>query len=224
MIGEASIYVLADAGFAPGIAGLVSSRITEEFYRPSLVIALDERQSKGSGRSISAFHITKALDECQELLVRHGGHALAAGFTILNENIEALRARMLEIAARELKAEDLIPTLRIDLELPLTQANWETMALVDDLQPFGIGNPRPTFLSRNVQVRGCRLVGSGDRTGLKLVVSDGASVWDAIAFGQSTPPGQVPRYIDLVYNLQARVWNGTLRMELAVKDWRPAAT
>jgi single-stranded-DNA-specific exonuclease len=222
-IGDASVYVLADARFAPGIAGLVSSRITEEFYRPSLVIALDEKQSKGSGRSIAAFHITKALDECQGLLVRHGGHALAAGFTVLNENIDALRSLMLDIAARDLEAADLVPTLKIDLELPLTQANQETMALVDDLQPYGIGNPRPTFLSRSVQVRGCRLVGSGDRTGLKLVISDGASVWDAIAFGQSTPPEQVPRYIDLVYSMQARVWNGSLRTELVVKDWRPSA-
>ena len=221
--GDERIYVLADTSYLPGIAGLVASRITEEFYRPSLVIALEEVQSKGSARSISGFHITNALDECQDLLVRHGGHALAAGFTVRNENIEPLRAKMREIAARELTEPDLVPVLKVDLVLPLTQANWDTMSLVDELQPFGIGNPRPVFLSPNVQVRGCRSVGSGERSGLKMVLSDGASVWDAIAFGQAAQPEQVPRNIDVVYTLQSRLWNNEHRMELVVKDWRPAA-
>jgi single-stranded-DNA-specific exonuclease len=223
-MGEQPLYVLADARYMSGIAGLVASRITEEFYRPSLVIALDGEESRGSGRSISAFHLTRALDECRDLLVRHGGHAMAAGFSILNDRIGSFREKMLSIAARVLAPQDLIPTVKVDVALPLSQANAETIAMVEDLQPFGIGNPRPTFVSHSVLVRGSRLVGRGENTSLKLVVSDGAAVWDAIAFRDATPPVQVPRHIDLVYTIRTRMWKGQRRVELVVKDWRPAGS
>ena len=220
-LGDDLIYVLANPAYTVGIAGLVASRITEEFYRPTLVIALEEKHSKGSARSIEAFHITKALDECSELLLRHGGHAAAAGFSISNDRIDEFRSRMRDIAARQLAADNLVPALRIDVALPLTQANWETLALVEGLQPFGVGNPYPTFVSYNVQVRDCRPVGS-ERTGLKLKLSDGVAVWDAIAFQQDIQADSFPRHIDVVYSLQSRVWNNEKRMELVVKDLRPS--
>ncbi len=219
--GDRLIYVLADPAYMAGIVGLVASRITEEFYRPSIVIALEEGQSKGSARSIEGFHITEALDECEELLVRHGGHAIAAGFTISNDKIDAFRAQMHDIAARRLRAEDLVPALKIDMALPLNQFNGENLALVESLQPFGVGNPRPTFVSYNVQVRDCRRVGS-ERTGLKLRLSDGMAVWDAIAFGQDTPAESVSKCIDIVYTMHSGIWNGERRMELMVKDLRPS--
>jgi single-stranded-DNA-specific exonuclease len=221
-LGDDLIYILAHPAYTVGIAGLVASRITEEFYRPTLVIALEEGQSKGSARSISAFHITKALDECKDLLVKHGGHAAAAGFTICNDKLDAFRARLREIAARQLTPQDLLPSLKIDATLPLTKANGETLALIEDLQPFGVGNPKPTFLSYNVQVRDSRPI-STERAGVKLKLSDGVAIWDAVAF-QEIAAQNLSERIDVVYTLQSNTWNGRRWIELVVKDLRPATT
>ncbi|MGQ9493593.1 MAG: single-stranded-DNA-specific exonuclease RecJ [Anaerolineae bacterium] len=220
-LGDNLIYILASSDYTVGIAGLVASRIMEEFYRPTLVIALEEQQSKGSARSISAFHITKALDECQDLLVKHGGHAVAAGFTIHNDKLDALRARLHEIASKQLTPQDLVPSLKIDAALPLNKANGETLALIEGLQPFGVGNPKPTFVSYNVRVRECRPINS-ERAGLKLKLSDGIAVWDAIAF-QEIAAGNLSDYIDVVYTLQSNTWHDRKWLELVVKDLRPAA-
>ncbi len=215
------IYVLADSAYMAGIAGLVASRIVEEFYRPTLVIALGEEESKGSARSIKGFHVTRALDECDVLLKRHGGHSAAAGFTIGNDNIDAFREKLKKIARRELTEDDLVKPVKIDMALSLTRADGETLAQVEMLQPFGMGNPRPTFVSYDVQVRACYPVGSAG-TSLKFKLSDGVAVWDAIAFRQRIPADQVPGRIDVVYTLQSRIWNNKERLELVVKDWRPA--
>ncbi len=218
--GNEPVYVLASPAYAVGIAGLVASRITDEFYRPSIVIALDETESKGSARSISAFHITRALDACQGLLVKHGGHAAAAGLTIKNENIDALREALNAIAREQLTDEDWVPELKIDSALTLPQVNGATWALLEGLQPFGVGNPTPTFVTHNVQLREARPVGS-ERPALKLKLSDGRAIWDAIHFGEVASERLASR-IDVVYTMQSRTWNGQDRLELVVKDLRPA--
>jgi single-stranded-DNA-specific exonuclease len=219
--GDAKAYVLADEAYQAGIAGLVASRVQDEFYRPTLVIALGEDEGKGSARSIAGFHITRALEECDKLLVRFGGHSAAAGFTIRNDRIGAFRQKMLEIADRSLREEDLIAQLPIDAETPLCQMGRDTARQLDLLEPYGVGNPRPVFLSRDVQVRRCHAVGK-DGTSLKFKLSDGVAIWDAIAFRQSVSPDEVPPAIDIVYSLQSRVWNDQERLELVIKDWRPA--
>ena len=100
--------------------------------------------------------------------------------------------------------------------------SWATCSEIELLQPFGIGNPRPTLLSQDVTVRSCRNVGS-DGSSLKFKVSSGSAVWDAIAFRQHTSAEAVPPAIDVVYSLQRGVWNGEERLELVIKDWRPAS-
>lgn len=219
-LGDQRLYVLASPVYSVGIAGLVASRITEEFHRPTLVIALEDGESRGSARSISAFHITRALDACHDLLERYGGHAAAAGFTIKNENIAALRTALLSMAEEQLTAEDLVPELKIDQALPLSQANGEVLAVTKRLQPFGVGNPTPTFVSHNVQVRDARRIGQ-ERPGLRLKLGDGRAIWDAIAFGDVPDERLAPR-IDVAYALQSRAWNGEERLELLIKDMRPS--
>ena len=226
-LGDDLIYVLASpeyvsADYMVGIAGLVAGRIMEEFYRPTIVIAKAEEESRGSARSIEGLHITKALDECRELLVRHGGHAAAAGFSIKNDNIDELRSRLREIAARQLTPDKLVPVLEVDMELPLNHATLESVRMIEELQPFGVDNTRPTFVTFDVQVRDCRLVGA-EQNSVKFCLSDGTAFWDAIAFRQTIETERAPRRIDVVYTLQSRVWNGEERVELVVKDWRPAA-
>ncbi len=219
-LGDQRVYVLADEGYLVGLAGLVASRITEEFHRPSVVIALEPDVSRGSARSISTFHITRALDECRGLMERHGGHAAAAGLTIRNENIDSLRSELLRIADRDLTEEDLVPSLKIDWVQPLTDVNGNTWQQIELLRPFGVGNPTPVLASANVEVREARSIGT-DRPGLKLKLSDGRAVWDAVAFQGVTREQLAPR-IDVAYTLQRRTWNGQTRLEMIIKDVRPA--
>jgi single-stranded-DNA-specific exonuclease len=208
--------------FLAGIVGLVASRLTEEFYRPSVVLELGSEESRGSARSIPEFNITAALDRCRDLLIRYGGHAAAAGFTIANDKLETLRGRLKELAAEQLEGVDLTPTLLIDAEVELSEVDWATQTLLTQLEPCGYANPSPLLLSRRAIVRDARTVGT-DGSHLKLTLSDGRVVWDAIAFHQGQQADQLPRHIDVVYSLEVNEWQGEKRLQLNVKDLRPSA-
>ncbi|MEA3345904.1 MAG: single-stranded-DNA-specific exonuclease RecJ [Chloroflexota bacterium] len=211
----------AHESFHPGVVGLVASRLVEEFYRPAVVVGLNEGLSRGSARSILEFHITRAFDECEHLLERHGGHRMAGGFTIRNKNLPAFREQLLTIAQRELKDVDLVPKLDIDLEVELREMDWATQALVEKMEPCGEGNPPPLFLSRKVQLRRARAVGKEGRH-LKMLLSDGRAVWGGIGFGLGNWAGRLDDRVDVVYTIEVNVWNGERRLQLNVQDLRPA--
>ena len=238
------LYLIADSSFNPGIVGLVSSRLTEEFYRPTLVAQQGATHTKGSARSILEFHITQALDECADLLERYGGHAAAAGFTVKNEKLPELKARLLAIAERELGKIDLTPTLVIDARLNLRGINrrrvedaisaraagrpvdekdvgLQIMDGLDRLRPFGYHNATPVFVSCGLEVKGRRLVGDGGHH-LKLVLHDGLQTWDAIAFRQGGWHDHLPARVDVAYTLEVNEWNGRRQLQLNVKDIKPA--
>ena len=213
----------AGEGFLSGIVGLVAGRLTEEFYRPTLVVELGPEKSRGSARSIPEFNITAALDQCSDLLVRYGGHAAAAGFTVANDNLDALQARLKELAAEQLEGVELTPTLLIDAEVELSEMDWATQAQLTKLEPCGYANPAPLLLSRQAIVRNARAVGAEGRH-LKLALSDGRPAWDAIAFRQGDWADDLPRgsRIDVVYSLEVNEWRGRKRLQLNVKDLRPS--
>jgi single-stranded-DNA-specific exonuclease len=213
-----TLLFVTDPEFLEGIVGLIASRLVDEFYRPAIAVHRGETASRGSARSISEFNIVAALDECRDVLVRHGGHAMAAGFTVRNENLPALEERLREIAARQLSPAELAPTLSVDAEASLSEMNWALQKSLEQLAPFGYGNREPIFVSRNVLVREARLVGTEH---LKLMLSDGQIVWDAIAFRQGSWLGNLPQRIDVAYQLDARTWNGETRLQLNVKDIKP---
>jgi len=221
------ILLAKGEGFPCGVIGLVASRLSEEFYRPAVVIEWGEEESRGSARSIPEFDITKALDECRDLLHRYGGHSLAAGFTVKSEDLATLEERLRNIAARQLSDLELIPTLSIDAELPLTDLEPAIFAAAQTLEPFGSSNPPPTFLSHGVEVREARLVGKAH---LRLTLTDptgsckdGRVLWDGIAFGRGEEADSLPRYIDLVYVPEIQWWNNQERLQLRVLDLRPAS-
>lgn len=218
---ERHLLVVAGEDFHPGIVGLVASLLVEEYYRPSVVVEKGERFSRGSARSIPEFHITQALDQCADLLVRHGGHAAAAGFTCASACLPALQERLEAIARDALGGQTLEPSLEIDAIIPLSDVNWQTVDLLALLEPFGEGNPVPCFLSRDVVVREARPVGK-DGQHLRLLLSDGQAVWDAIAFRFSEWGAEVSPRADVVYFLEPGEWNGEKRLQLNVQDLRPA--
>ena len=215
---EARLYLVASREFLPGIVGLAAGRLTEAYYRPSVVVELGDEESRGSCRSIPEFNITTALDECAGLLLRYGGHAAAAGFTIATDKLEDLRRRLQAIAAERLAGVELRPTLEIDIELPLDEVDWATYALLSELEPCGMDNPQPVLLSRNLEVRDRRAIG-GERQHLRLNLRDGRGVaWDAIFFRRGDLVGQVPDRVDVAYTLEVNEWNREKRLQLNVQD------
>ena len=212
----------ADKSFNAGVVGLAASRLCEKYYRPAIVAHRDESETRGSCRSIPEFHITDALDQCKDLMVRHGGHAAAAGFTVRNENLEALVARLKEIAEHSLREKDLRPTLTAEAETPLSDMRPQLLGELEKLEPTGYGNPGPAFVSRGVKVRAARTVGAEGRH-IKLTLEDEARfTHDAIGFrlGELLPqPGEV---VDILYSFETNEFNGRTNYQLNLKDLKPA--
>jgi single-stranded-DNA-specific exonuclease len=201
--------------------GLAASRLNERYYRPAIVAHQGEEFTRGSCRSIPEFHITNALDECEDLMERHGGHAAAAGFTIQNQNLPELIARLREIANEQLSDKDLRKVMHADLEIQLSDLVPEILEQLEILQPTGYGNPQAMFVSRELKVVHHRLVGR-DGTHLKLTVSDGWVTYDAIAFGQGQWHTEMPLFIDLMYTFEKNEFNGKENLQLNVKDIKPS--
>ncbi len=215
---EAFLLFAAHESFNSGVVGLAASRLTETYYRPSVVAAKGAEETRGSCRSIPEFHITDALDQCKDLLVRHGGHAAAAGFTVKNENLPELVARLKTIAKEKLDGKDLRETLSADMELPLADMNFGVLKHLAYLEPTGYGNPDAIFVSRNVKVRAFRAVGSDGRH-LKLTLEDGpALTYDAIGFRMGAMAKSLPPRLDVMYTLEANEYNGRTTLQLNLKD------
>ena len=212
-----------DKNFKPGIVGLVAGRLAERYYRPAIVFQRGDEQSRASCRSIPEFDITRALDECADLLVRHGGHAMAAGFTVDNRNIEALHEKLQQIADESFTGQNLQPALLIDQELALDDLNEDLARFVDDLEPTGQKNPAAVFMSRGLNVLDCRTVGK-DSKHLKLKFGrNGKAPIDAIGFNLGAWAKQMPSSIDAAYHLEMNEWNGRRRLQMRLLDIRPAA-
>jgi single-stranded-DNA-specific exonuclease len=217
---EASLLFAVDPSFNPGVVGLAASRLTEQFYRPAIVAHRGEEFSRGSCRSIPEFHITQALDQCQDILERHGGHAAAAGFTVENTKLPELKRRLTEIADHEFVGKVLRPTIYADLEVPISNLTSELLRDLEKLQPTGRENPTSIFISRNVQVNRCWTVGK-DKSHLRLVVTDGYITFDAIAFSQGHWEKEIPANIDIAYNFELNEFNGRYNMQLNIRDIKP---
>lgn len=232
---ETPIIIAGHPDFKSGIVGLVASRLAEKSYRPAIVMEHGEEESRGSCRSIPEFHMTHALDEVADLLVRHGGHAQAAGFTIRNEHLPEFIARMTAIAGEQLSGQDLRPSLTIDADLPLTEVDWALHGTLKQLEPTGVDNPQPLLLSRAVEVVSHRPVGT-DGSHLQLFVVDAnrngsaryggrgrpAQAFPAIAFRQGEWVGMLPKYVDIAYRVSVNRWQGSTNLQLVVEDIRPA--
>jgi len=223
---RAPLLFAADKSFRAGVVGLAASRLTEEFYRPSVVVELGESESRGSCRSIPEFNITHALDECNKfnLFTRYGGHAAAAGFTVPTSRLEELAERLMAIAQAQLGGRDLSPSLHIDAEARPGELNPEMCQQLNRLEPCGYANPVPALVSRNMVVRDARTVGA-DGAHLKLSLMDERRAsWDAIAFRQSHHSLWLRRdmRIDVAYHLETNEWNGAQRLQFNVLDLRQA--
>ncbi len=214
---QAPLVFIGHPDISEGIVGLVASRLVDERYRPAIVYQRGESESRGSCRSIPEFDIMGALSRQAHLLMRYGGHPRAAGFTVANVNLPALKENLLEQAARELAGVELSPPLVIDAELPLGRLRGEDIRWLQRFQPYGQGNPDPTFLSRGVSVAEARLLGNNGRH-LRLKLKDGPVTWPAIAFGMGERAVEAGQRLDVVYSL-ASERRGDDALELRIKDF-----
>jgi len=213
-----------DPEFNPGVIGLAASRLAETHYRPAVVAAQGAQETRGSCRSIPEFHITDALDQCADLLVRHGGHAAAAGFTVRNEKLPQLVGRLKAIAETQLRGQDLRPALTADMEIPLSQLNFDLLKQLADFEPTGYGNPPAIFATSGVKVKAARTVGSEGRH-LKLTLQEeGGATYDAIGFRLGGLQPNLPARVDVMYSFETNEYNGRTSLQLNLKDVRPAGT
>jgi single-stranded-DNA-specific exonuclease len=219
--GISPILMVADEEYPAGLIGLAAGRLTDEFYRPSVVIKVGKQQSTGSCRSISEFNILNALNRCQHLFSRFGGHPKAAGFSLPTKKLATLKQSLLETATSELAGVDLRPHLDIDAEVRLAELGGDTMPALQKLAPFGYGNPSPAFLSRRVEVSDCRTMGAGGEH-LRLRLRQDGVVWDGVAFQAGDYRKEVASPLDIVYNLEVDHWGGESRLRLNLLDFAPS--
>jgi single-stranded-DNA-specific exonuclease len=219
---DADLFFAVHPDFNAGVVGLAASRLVETYYRPAVVGQISAETTRCSCRSIPEFHITEALDLCKDILIRHGGHAAAAGFTVRNENVDELKRRLKLLAMETLRGKDLRQTLTADIELPLSDLKPELLHHLEYLQPTGYGNPEAVFVSRNVRVTNRRTVGVENKH-LKLNVTDGRVTFDAIGFRLGHLLPELPLFVDVLYTFESNEFNGRQSMQLNLKDVRPAA-
>jgi single-stranded-DNA-specific exonuclease len=231
---EAEIIALADdpdsnllfavhPEFNSGVVGLAAARLVDIYYRPAVVGQVLEETTRCSCRSIPEFHITEALDQCKDLLIRHGGHAAAAGFSVRNENLYALQKQLKSFAKEKLGGRDLRQTLNADAEVPLSDLHPELLKYLEALQPTGYGNPEAVFVTRNVRVTQKRAVGAEGKH-LKLAVTDGHVTFDAIGFRLGHLQSELPLKVDLIYTFETNEYNGRTSLQLNLKDVKAAGT
>ena len=224
---EALLFFAADPEFSEGVVGLAASRLSDAYYRPAIIGHRGETQTVASCRSISEFHITYALDQCSDLLVKHGGHAAAAGLTVRNEDVNELIERLTAIAKEEFGDLDLLPKINIDREIHLDKLHRkyipDILEAVHMLEPTGFDNPQPLFASRNVQVRHAKGVGR-EGSHLKLNLQAGSYHFDAIAFRQGYWMEDMPESIDIAYRFEENEYRGRSSLQLNIKDLKVAGS
>jgi single-stranded-DNA-specific exonuclease len=213
--------VLAGEGWHAGVIGIVASRIVEDTGRPALLIALENGQGKGSGRSISAFDLHGALGECKDLLIRYGGHRAAAGVTVDAAQVPALQERFNAVARRQLTVDDLVPELRIDAELGLDAATPELEKLLSHFEPFGVGNAGPTFAARGVSLIGApRPIG---KDGLRFRFATEGGEFPGVGWGLAhlAPLLANGGTVDVAWKLERDEYRGDSTLQAKVVDLVP---
>lgn len=204
-----------------GVIGIVASRLVDTYGRPTIMLSTVDGKIKGSARSIDGFNIYDAFKECEDLLEQFGGHEYAAGLTIMKDNLDEFRRRIEKIAAENLTEEDFKPELSIDCDLDLSDLDMRFWKLLRQFEPFGPGNMRPVFVSKNVRVVGVpTIVGKGH---LKMkVAQNGSGTFDVIGFNMHEYLPVIrnsgDQKMDIAYSLEENSWNGRRTLQIRLRD------
>ncbi|PJA29158.1 MAG: single-stranded-DNA-specific exonuclease RecJ [candidate division Zixibacteria bacterium CG_4_9_14_3_um_filter_46_8] len=211
--------VLAGNDWHQGVIGIVASRLVERYHRPTVMISIDGDEGKGSARSIPNFHLYDALRECENLLIRFGGHKYAAGLSINVDMIEKFRQRFNEVASRMLGIEDMSPKVLIDADIEFDEIDEKLIDAIDMFSPFGPQNMKPVFMTRNVELYGNPYIVGNNH--LKLKVQKDDRIFDCIGFGLGGYLSQLfsqPLRLNIAYLIEMNDWNGVEHIQLRIKD------
>jgi single-stranded-DNA-specific exonuclease len=219
---EDRAVVLWGDDWHPGVIGIVASRLVEKTHRPSVVISFDGEVGRGSGRSVEGFHLFNALQECESLLERFGGHRMAAGLTVRRDRVEELAERIREMARRDLSERDAVPELQLDLEVPLSRLGRDLLDWLNHLAPFGSGNPQPILVVRGVELDRTSRVGA-DGGHLRMQLVDDGKRLPAIGFGlgRRLQEARSAGRADVALEIAENTWNGRREVQARVLDFRP---
>ncbi len=216
---EKNSIVLGGKGWHHGVIGIVSSKVTDKYYKPSILLSFEDDMAKGSGRSVPGFDLYEGLTKCEDLLEKYGGHSMAVGLTLKKENLEKFKERFEQIA-KEKNIKELVPIIYIDDELKLKDINMELVKSLSILEPFGEANKVPLFLIRNLKIDSIRALSEGRH--LKLTLRDENFVINAIGFelGYLAEEYRIGDRIDVVGTLEINSFNGFSSIQINMKDIR----
>lgn len=213
--------VLAEENWHHGVIGIVASKITEIYYKPSILICLEGDKGKGSGRSVPGFDLYTALTKCSDYIEKFGGHSMAIGITIKKENFEKLK-EAIEKYAQESNISDIMPIINIDKEINLKNINIEEVKSLELLEPFGEGNKMPLFLLRNLKIDSIRALSGGKH--LKLTLKQDNNIVDAIGFnmGDLSKEYLLGDKVDVVGTIEINSFGNKENIQINLKDIRKA--
>jgi len=212
--------VVYDKNWHKGVIGIVASRLTETYYRPTLVFTKSGDKLAASARSVKGFDVYNALQACEEHLIQFGGHKYAAGLTLKPENYEAFKSKFEAVVQTSIDPELLEPEITIDTELEFTEITPKFFRILKQLAPFGPQNMKPVFVSRNVRDNGYGKQVGSDKSHLKLSLfqGDNTQTINAIGFGLGNKIDDIHNGFDVVYTIDENEWNGYKSLQLVVKD------
>lgn len=216
--GKNPILVLAKDGWHPGVIGICASRIADKYWRPTILVAFEDGEGKGSARSIPSFHIYEALDGCREYLQDFGGHSQAAGLRIDRENLDLFREKLKEVASKKLGEEDLTPRTVVDLELSFDEIDEKLSKTIELFAPYGHSNPVPLFLTKGVEAVGTPKIVGGKH--LKVKLRHQRRVLSAIGFnrGELLPQIEIAKpELSVVYSIGEDDFTGVKKIVLNIK-------
>lgn len=231
-IDKSPVIVLDADDWHHGVIGIVSSRITEKYCRPSILVSFEgndgdpssEDVGKGSGRSIKGLNLVDALCYCSEHLVKFGGHELAAGLSVTRESLAAFRDTINQFARENLSEEDMIPVVEADLEIDFTEVSLALAESLQRLEPFGVGNPIPMFITRGMSLVEVNGVSDGKHS--RLIFGNGKTMVSGMCFSNS--PESLGVYagdkVDCLYSIDINEWQDRKNVQLIVRDIKPSVS
>ena len=214
-----SCIVIGNDGWSHGIIGIVASKVTEKYYKPSILVCYEGDVGKGSGRSIQGFDLHEALMKCGDSLERFGGHAMAVGVTVKRENFSKFK-ETLEAYAEKFHIDKLVPIIKADCELMLKDINIDSVKSLQLLEPFGEANQEPLFLIKNLKINSIRALSDGKH--LKVSLREEKYIIDAIGFnmGELSEEFLIDDKVDVIGSLNINSFNSTQNIQIILKDMR----
>ena len=216
-LSEKNTIVVMGKNWHHGVIGIVSSKITEMYFKPSILLCEEDDCGKGSGRSIPGFDLYEALTECKEFIDRFGGHSMAIGINIKKEKFKNFKDKLEEIATQK-HIEDIVPILKIDAQVSLDEISKDMVDSLKELEPFGEENKTPLFVFKNLKIDSIRALSEGKH--LKLTLKDSKNIVNAIGFnlGELTNEYKIDDRVDVVGNLEINSFNGMENIQINIKD------